>query len=142
MVIHHMNTSSAMNDGIDACKSITPKGVTLDIPYRNSDSAFSTFEGIRRKAMFNAYPCRRSSPANALPTNPEAPVNKTLFIFIPSQACVNEESLQATQKCSLRKIAFIVFSPGSTESFSLLPVRAAARRMMSTRASTSPEAHA
>ncbi|WP_228491446.1 hypothetical protein, partial [Pseudomonas aeruginosa] len=43
----------------------------------------STFEGIRRKAMFNAYPCRRSSPANALPTNPEAPVNKTLFIFHP-----------------------------------------------------------
>ncbi|PTC37620.1 hypothetical protein CLJ1_1775 [Pseudomonas paraeruginosa] len=40
MVIHHMHTSSAMNDGIDACKSITPKGVTLDIPYRNSDSAF------------------------------------------------------------------------------------------------------
>ncbi|SSU13568.1 Uncharacterised protein [Acinetobacter baumannii] len=27
-----------MNDGIDACKSVTPKGATLDIPYRNSDS--------------------------------------------------------------------------------------------------------
>ncbi|ALY45329.1 hypothetical protein PA13_1001045 [Pseudomonas aeruginosa HB13] len=38
LVIHHMNTSSAMNDGIDACKSVTPKGATLDIPYRNSDS--------------------------------------------------------------------------------------------------------